>query len=233
MKRASAVTGVLVVIGALAGEARAQLGTPSPEEKYFRVPHKYQLFVDGSGALPSSPGEFNDYWNSSFQFGAGGGYTLFPWLDLKAVFTYASWDNNAIESKKAIGYTGLQEVEGGKITTMTISGSARFLAVPSARTNPFLEVSVGYYTTSADDLFIEGVLENSMEDANGLVVGPGAGIQYAMSDSWSTYVKYTYMLCVSDTFAPGDLLEPEGGGEPVDGQNEVYQTIGVGVMLRF
>jgi outer membrane autotransporter protein len=157
---------------------------------------------------------------------------MFPWLEINGNFTYASWDNNSTASKVKIGYAGVPEVEGGLITTTMLTGSARFIAGPSLRTNPYAEVGVGYYSTKADDLTIEGVLDNSMEPTSGMVVTLAAGVQYTLNESWGAYAKYTYVTCLSDQFAPGDLLLPVGGGEPVDGTNQVISTIGVGIMLR-
>ena len=45
-------------------------------------------------------------------------------------------------------------------------------------------------------------------------------------------MKFAYNICKSDEFAPGDLLQPPGGGEPVQGENEIFTTITVGIMLR-
>jgi hypothetical protein len=233
MKRVMSTIGMFIVGSVLTSAAQAQVGTPPQEEKYFRIPHKYHVYVELSGALPVEPGLFNDFWNSSFHFGTGGGITLIPWLDINGNFTYTSWPNNSTDSKSKIGFVGVPDVEGGLITTMTFSGSARFVGVPSKRTNPFAEVAVGYYTTSAEDIEIEGVLNNSMESVSGMMVAPSVGVQYAMADSWSAYAKVSYVLCLSDKFAPGDLLEPVGGGEPTQGTDEIYSTIGVGVMLRF
>jgi hypothetical protein len=231
MKRALMTAGGLLVLWA--GSAVAQVGAPPQEAKYFRIPHKFQVFVELAGALPTSPGTFNDYWNSAFQFGLGGGMSVFPWLEVNGTFTYASWDNNSTQSKARIGYVGVEDVEGGLISTMTLCGAARFLAVPNSRTNPFAEMTIGYYKTSADDLTIEDVLVNSMYSVGGMLVAPAIGIQYALADSWSTYAKYSYVFCLGGEFAPSDLLLPPGGGERSSGDNQIYQTIGVGIMLRF
>jgi hypothetical protein len=233
MKRALTTIGLSLVGCFLAGAVRAQVGAPLEDQKYFRVPHKYHLHFELSGALPLEPGVFNDFWNSAFQFGAGGGVTVISWLDVNANFTYASWDNNSTESKAKIGFVGVPDVEGGLITTMTFSGSARFVAVPNARTNPFVEMTVGFYTTTAEDIVIEGVLENSMEDASGMMFAPGLGVQYALADSWGAYAKFSYVICSSSTFAPGDLLLPVGSTDEVQGEDQIYSVIGVGVMLRF
>jgi opacity protein-like surface antigen len=233
MKRVLTTLSLSLVVCILAGAARAQVGAPPEEQKYFRIPHKYHVYVEVGGALPYEPGVFNDYWNSSFLFATGGGVNVIPWLDVNFNYTYSSWANNSTKSKPVIGFVGVPDVEGGLITTMTFSGSARFLAVPNARTNPFAEVAVGYYTTKGEDVTIEGVLRNSMEDASGIMVAPSIGVQYALADSWSAYAKYTYVRCKSDVFAPGDLLAPEGGAPPVKGEAEVFQTITVGIMLRF
>jgi opacity protein-like surface antigen len=233
MKRALTTLGFSLLGCVLVGSVHAQVGSPPEQAKYFRIPHKFHVFVELGGSLPTSPGVFNDLWNSSFQVGAGGGVNVLTWLDVNANFTYASWDNNSTDSKSAIGFVGVPDVEGGLISTMTISGSARFIAVPSARTNPYAEVSVGYFTTSADDLVIEDVLTNTMESCSGMMIAPAVGVQYALADSWGAYAKYTYMYCSSSEFAPSDLLLPEGGGEPTEGGNQIFQTILVGIMLRF
>jgi hypothetical protein len=230
MKRAL-VTVVLLAIGN-AGFAWAQPVRQPDAEKYLRVPHRWQVYVELAGALPTSPGVFNDYWNSAFQFGAGAGVSVFPWLEVNGNFAYVSWSNNSTRSKGKIGYVGVNDVEEGTIKTMTISGSARFLAVPSSRTNPYAEVAIGWYSTSGDDLVIEGVLTNTMESASGITVAPSIGIQHALNEVWSAYARYTYILNLGDTFAPGELLQPEGGGEPLEGENQVYQSIGVGIVLR-
>jgi len=231
MKRALTTLGIFMGC-VLATDAYAQVMAPSDDQKYFRVPYKFQIYLDFSGALPVEPGEFNDYWNSSFQFGAGGGMSIFPWLEVNGNFTYVSWDNNSTLSKVKIGYAGVPEVEGGLITTKTFTGSARFIAGPSMRTNPFAEVGVGYFTTEAEDLTIEGVLNNSMEPTSGLMVTLGVGVQYTLSESWGAYAKYAYIMGLSGGFAPGDLLLPAGGGEPVAGSDQLYSNIGVGIMLR-
>ena len=236
MKRALTTLGILMGCF-LATDASAQVTAPPDDQKYFRVPYKYLIYLDFSGALPLAPGEFNDYWNSAFQFGIGGGMSIFPWLEVNGNYAYASWDNNSTLSKVKIGYTGVPEVEGGLITTMTFTGSARFIAAPSMRTNGFAEVGVGYYNTKAEDITIEDafgnvILDNSMEPSSGMVISLAAGVQYTLNESWGAYAKYTYITCFSDTFAPGDLLLPVGLQEPVDGTNQVYSTIGVGIMLR-
>lgn len=233
MKRALTTIGLSLVGCFLAGAVRAQVGTPADELKYFRVPHKYHIHVELAGALPVNPGLFNDYWNSAFQFGAGGGVTVLSWLDVNANFTYASWDNNSTDSKAIIGFVGVNDVEGGLITTMTFSGSARFVAVPNARTNPFAEMAVGYYMTTGENIIIEGVLENEMPDASGMMFAPAVGVQYALADSWGAYAKFQYVYCTSSTFAPGDLLLPPGSTDTVEGDNEIFTVIGVGIVLRF
>jgi hypothetical protein len=58
------------------------------------------------------------------------------------------------------------------------------------------------------------------------------GVQYTLSESWGAYAKYTYNKGLGGEFAPGELLQPVGGGEPIEGSDQVYSNIGVGIMLR-
>jgi len=233
MKRALLFIGLVAVL-ANAVPARAQFGVEVQEEKYMQIPHRFQVVVDGASGLPTEPGVFNDYWNTGFQFGIGFGMAVFPWLEVNGNYTTVSFSNNAIESKGKVGYVGVQALEGGAVHTKTYWGSARFIAVPKARTNPYIEVGLGYFSTNADDLVIEGVLvpPNSMEPVNGMCFLPAVGIQYAMNERWTTYAKYTYQVNLNSDFAPGDLLMPAGSTTPTIGGNQVISSIGVGVMLK-
>jgi len=38
-----------------------------------------------------------------------------------------------------------------------------------------------------------------------------------VSDRWSAYSRFTYLINLNSDFAPGDLLLPPGGGEPATG----------------
>jgi opacity protein-like surface antigen len=223
-------------------EGWAQTSRQPAEVKYLRVPHRFQIFIDGGIGQPTEPGIFNDYWNTAFNFGLGFGVSIKPWLEVNATYNHAGFGLNAIESKGKIKYTGIQEVQGGSVSTTVFSGSVRFLAVPKARTNPYVEIGVGAFSSKGEDVVIEDdnsdaddqpQVHNTMEDVNGISVWPAVGIQYAMSDRWSAYSRYTYMMNLNDKFAPGDLLLPPGGGTPTIGGNQVISSIIVGLMVRF
>ena len=151
MKRAVLSLGLIALLASVL-PASAQLGGEEREEKYLQVPHRWQLFMDGGIGMPTDPGLFNDFWNTSFQFGVGGGFVIFPWLEVNGTFNNLTFSNNAIASMEKVGYTGTKAIEGGTIHTKMYWGSARFIAVPHARTNPFIEIGVGGFKTKADDL---------------------------------------------------------------------------------
>jgi opacity protein-like surface antigen len=232
MKRAVLLLG-LVVCSLQGTTSFAQVDAERREEKYLRVPHRFQIFMDGAIAMPTDPGLFNDYWNTAFQFGIGGGMVIFPWLEVNASYSYSSFNNNSIASKEKLEYQGVPAVEGGTIYTSMYYGSARFVGVPKQRTNPFLEFGVGAFTTKADDIVIEGVLQNSMKSVSGMCVVPSVGIQYAMNERWGAYTKYTYAVNLNQDFAPGDLLLPAGETQPTRGGNQVISSIGVGLIAKF
>jgi len=232
MKRAVLLLG-LVALLIRAVPASAQLLGEEREEKYLQVPHRWQLFMDGGIGLPTDPGLFNDYWNTAFQFGIGGGVVIFPWLEVNGTFNSLSFNNNDIESKAKVGYQGVKGLDGGAVHTKMFWGSARFIAVPKSRTNPYIEVGVGGFKTKADDLVIEGVVQNSMAPVSGMCFVPCAGIQYAMNERWSAYSKYTYAINLNQDFAPGDLLLPAGSTTKTVGGNQVISAITVGVMIKF
>jgi opacity protein-like surface antigen len=238
MKRALLFIGLTVLLGD-AGSVWAQLGAEPQDEKYLRLPHRFQIFADGGIGMPTDPGLFNDYWNASFQFGVGFGVAILPWLEVNGTFNSLSFSNNSIESKTKVGYQGIEAVEGGAIHTKMYYGSARFIGVPKARTNPYVEFGVGYFSTSADDLVIESddstepILQNSMESVSGICVVPSMGVQYAMNDSWTAYTKYTYAMNLNGDFRPGDLLLPVGETTPTVGDNQIISSFTVGVMVTF
>lgn len=221
----------LVVLVAGAVPASAQFGEER-EEKYLQMPHRFHIFMDGAMALPTEPGIFNDYWNTSFQLGIGAGMVIFPWLEVNGTFNQSSFSNNDIESKEKVGYVGVEDLEDGTIYTTMYYGSARFIAVPRARTNPFIEIGVGGFSTKADDLVIEGVLQNEMQSVSGMCFVPAVGLQYAMNERWTAYTKYTRAMNLNADFAPGDLLLPQNEDTPTVGGNQVISSIGVGLMIK-
>jgi hypothetical protein len=231
MKRAFVISALVLQVAALAGVSHAQSSSAEPE--YLRVPHRFQIFLEGGGSIPTTPAVFKDMWNPAFELTLGAGASIFPWFEVTGGAVFMSYSLNSLAAKSAIPYSGFEEVQGGAISTRQLYGSARFIGVPRARTNPFVEVAVGYFSTSAEDVEIEGYLTNSMESVSGLSVAPSVGLQYALGDYWSAYVRYTYMLNQSDGFAPGNLIQPQGGGREVDSGNQVIQNIGVGIMARF
>jgi hypothetical protein len=233
MKRALVIAALMLPTVVFAGAARAQT---TEEPQYLRLPHRFQIFLEGGGSLPTRPAIWNDRWNSGFAFGLGAGASIFPWLEVNAGFTTTSFSLNTLQAKGVIGYQGITPVEGGTVSMTQFYGSTRFIAVPKTRTNPFVEVAVGYYKSSGEDVVIEDPLEpvrNSMEDVSGLSTAGSVGIQHALADYWTAYAKYTYMVNFSDTFAPGDLLQPLSGTREEAEGNQVIQILGVGIMVRF
>jgi hypothetical protein len=229
MKRALFVA-VLMLAGVPAGTVRAQTDEP---QQYLRLPHRFQIFFEGGGSVPSSPSIWKDLWNSSFNFGVGAGAAIFPWLEVNAGFNTMTFGLDHLQAKSVLGYQGIQEVEGGAVSTKVYYGSARFVAVPKARTNPYVEVEMGYFSTSAENVVIEDVVNNSMESVSGLSLSGVAGIQYALGDYWSAYTRYVYTSNLTDNFAPGDLLQPISGSREEPQGNQVIQSLSVGIMVRF
>jgi hypothetical protein len=232
MKRAALLLGLISLL-ANAVPASAQLGGEEREEKYLQVPHRFQIFMDGGIALPAGPGLFNDFWNTAFNFGFGGGMVIFPWLEVNGTYNSLSFANNDIQSKEKVGYQGVKDLVGGTVHTKMYYGSARFIAVPHARTNPYIELGVGGFSTKADDLTIEGVVRNTMTPVSGMCFVPSIGIQYSMNERWTAYSKYTYALNLNSDFAPGDLLLPAGSTTKTVGDKQIISSITVGVMIKF
>ena len=201
------------------------------EDTYFRRPHNFVVYADMGIAISSAPGAFADAWNTTLPFTLGLGYAPLSWLEVSGSFSYFSFGNNALESKRQIGYQGVQSVQGGSITTLQFLGRARFVAIPNLRFNPFLEASLGYFTTSAEDLEIENVLVRSMDSVSGPSVSFGAGAQYALNEYWSAYTRYTWSINRNGDFAPGNLVRPLGAPE-VEGGNQQYSALVVGIMIR-
>lgn len=239
MKRLFALLVVGTILAALSAPAYAQQAI---EDKYLRIPHNFTLFFDGGIAVGSNPVPFKEAWNSATPFQVGFGVSVFPWFDVNFVYSHASYGANILEVKRQIAFLGVDETEGGSITTDRFLGTARFLAVPSQRANPFVEVGLGLFKTSAEAVTVSGREANStvdvnflneMPDVDGISVNFGAGLQYALSGRWSTYIKFIWTINQNSDFAPGNLLlgqnEPEG--EP-DG-NQVFSALSVGLMIRF
>lgn len=224
---------IAVVITAITFYCALVTPALAQEETYLRMPHRVHLFVEGGIGIPAQPGTFNHFWNTTVPVTIGVGVPVRSWLDINGAFTYAKFGLNSLAAKDRIGVVGTQEVTGGAIKTTMFWGSARFLAVPSARANPFFQVGVGAYNTTAEQLEVEGVLTNTMEDASGISVSGAMGIQYALGDVWSSYAKLQWTANLSDTFSPEDLLLQPGEAPAESGEDQMFSAILVGMVLRF
>ena len=241
MRRNVGIALLAAVVVLTAVEASAQRFGDPQEEKYLRIPHRFTLFADLGIGVPTGPGPFKDAWNVTFPISGGIGYSVVAWMDVNFVASYAKFSLNDLEAKRQIAFLGITEAEGGDITTIRYLGTVRFLAVPNARFNPYTELGLGYFKTSADDLIVTGrepnnpierSFTNTMEPVSGLSVNVGVGAQYALNERWSTYTEFTWTVNQNGDFAPSNLLLPENG-TPIEGdgsQNMV--ALLVGIMIR-
>jgi len=217
----------LTVLAGIAGTASAQ-----EEDQYFRIPHRVHVFIHGGICVPAKPAEFKSYWNTALPVTIGVGVPIFSWMDVNGSFAYYAFDNNHVKTKPSLGFVGVPEVVGGAIKTMMYMGSVRFLAVPNQQTNPFAEVGVGYFQTKVDALEIEEIrFSRTMEDSKGMSIMFGAGLQYALNEHWSTYIKYFWTLNTDDSFEPGSLVRFRGT-EPVPGGSQQFSSLAVGIVAR-
>jgi hypothetical protein len=90
----------------------------------------------------------------------GGGMVIFPWLEVNGTYNKLSFSNNDIASKEKVEYEGVADIKGASVHTTMFWGSARFVAVPHARTNPYIEIGVGGFKSKGDDLTIDDPQKN-------------------------------------------------------------------------
>ena len=238
MKRIVGFVAIAVTLCAATTEVLAQ------ETQYLRTPHHFTLFVDGGMAIPAAPEIFKKAWNTTLPINIGIGYSIFAWWDVNLVYTRAGFGSNSLEAQRQIGFNGRNTLEGGDITTTSFLVTNRFIAVPNQRANPYFEVGLGSFSTSAADLEVEGTFNttqetvtfvNTMESTSGLSVVLGMGLQYALNERWSTYTKFSWTFNLDSSFSPSDLLIDQSAGETPsedgDGSQE-FASIIVGLMIR-
>ena len=228
MKRIVGILVITATLGVTAGELLAQ------EAPYLRTPHRFTLSLDGGIAVPAAPEIYKEAWNTTLPIEIGFGYSVFPWLEIGVVLSSANFGSNSLEAKRQIDFLGTQTVDGGDISTKKFLVNTRFIAVPNQRVNPFLEFGIGAFTTTATDLEVDGVFTNTMNDASGMAINIGMGLQYALNEGWSTYTKFDWSINIDSSFAPSDLLiNPTVETPSVEGDgSQQYANILVGLMVR-
>lgn len=237
MKRTIGLLFMGLVLLGVASESLAQT------DEYIRRPHRFTVWMDGGLAIPSQPAEFSDLWNTTWPFSGGVGVSVFSWLEVSGGLRYGSFGISEIPAKSAIGIVTTAAIDGGSITVLEYFGTARFIAVPSQRVNPYAEVSVGAFDISADDLnveetssgpFVTPAFTNSMENVSGIHTAFGAGIQYALNDYWSAYTKFTWTINLNDDFTPRRLVARPDDDENTEynGDSMQYGLVSVGIMIR-
>jgi opacity protein-like surface antigen len=236
MKRFVALLFVSLVVMGVASEVLAQV------DQYLRRPHRVTVGVEGGLSIPATPSEFSDRWNTTWPFSIGVGFAVFSWLEVAGGLTYGTFGISEIPAKNAIGVVTTAEIQGGDVSMLEYWGSARFVAVPNQRTNPFAEIRLGVFKMTADDLEVEETttgptatpaFTNEMEDANGVHFAFGGGIQYALNDNWTAYTKYLWSINLDGDFTPSSLLlPPPPSTREVEGDNMSYSTVLVGILIR-
>jgi hypothetical protein len=240
MRRNICIALLAAMVVLAAADSSAQLGEVQ-EQSYLRIPHHFTIFAGAGIGVPTKPGPFRSSWNTGFPAEAGIGYSMFAWMDLNFVASYAKFSVNQMEAKREIGFVGVSEIVGGDITTIRYLGTIRFIAVPSHRFNPYAELGLGYFNTSADDLTISGSepndpteqsWTNTMDAVSGLSVNVTVGSQYVLNDSWSTYVKFTWTVNQNSGFAPSNLLLDENDARSDGDGSQHLAALMVGLMIR-
>jgi opacity protein-like surface antigen len=230
------ITGIVIVlvVGSAASHAFAQT------DEYFRRPHHIALSLDGGLGTPAQPAKLKDLWNTGWPFSATLTASVFSWLEIGGGFTYARFGISENKAKAAVRIIATSEITGGDIKLMEYFGLVRFIAVPNQRTNPYAEFRLGASKISADNLEVGSSasgpeifpgFSNEMPDANAGHFSAGGGLRYALTDYWSAYAKYIWTMNLGNTFAPGDLVRPDGA-EPTEGENMQFGAFIVGIMIR-
>jgi hypothetical protein len=235
MKRSIVTILVGLVITGATSQALAQT------ETYIRRPHRITVWMDGGLAIPSQPSEFSDLWNTTWPFSGGVGLSIFSWLEVAGGVKYGSFGISEIPAKSAIGLVSTAAIDGGSIAILEYYGTARFIAVPSQRVNPYAEVSVGAFRITGEDLEVEATdsgpepipgFTNTMEDVDGIHVSVGAGIQYALDEYWTAYSTFTWNLNLNDDFAPRSLVQRASRDAEITSDSMQYGLVSVGIMIR-
>lgn len=190
------------------------------DDSYVRAPYRIVFTLDTGIGIPSQPSVFSDLWNSTLPFTVTAGYAPFSWMEVVGTFSYGKWSISEIPAKDAIGHTGIEEVSGGAIATMTYGAMAKFMPFPNLRVLPFAVVGAGFFRASAEDLEVENVLVNKMEGVDGPMFHGGGGLEYAFNENWNVFTEFTWTVCLNGDFKPESLLlnvnqvvDPGAGGD--------------------
>jgi opacity protein-like surface antigen len=236
MKRFIGLLLMSVVITGVASDAVGQV------DEYVRTPHRVSVTLDAGLAMTSKPSDFKERWNTTWPFGVGVGVSVFSWLEVSGGVTYGSFGTSEIQAKKALEIERTASIEGGSIAVLEYYGSARFIAVPSQRVNPFAEIRVGAFKTKIDDLEVSDSrsqgeevpgFTRSAEDVDGIHFSFGGGLLYALNEHWSAYSSFLWTMNLNEDFMPAALVRPESRTvESLNKGNMHFATILVGIMIR-
>jgi hypothetical protein len=216
------------------------------EDEWVRTPYRFTIALDGGIGTPIGPGNFNDLWNASFPASATLGYLVIPQISVKGWVTYARWGISEIPANNALGVdemiggasgSRVTEISGGTISTTLFGGSAEYFPFPNNRILPSVEIGVGYFLASGEDLSVvhiangDTLVANTMADADGPAFLGAVTMGYDINERWNVNASFRYYLGISDTFAPGELTR-RPNGPPAETGNLEFVTIVLGIILK-
>jgi opacity protein-like surface antigen len=236
MKRLIGLVLISVVMTGVASEALGQI------DEYVRRPHQMTVWVDAGLSMASQPADFKERWNTTWPFSGGIGVSAFSWLEIAGGLSYGKFGISEIPAKSALEIETTASIEGGSVTLLQYYGSARFIAVPSQRVNPYAEVRVGLFSATMEDLEVSAArtqgeetpgFTRSTEDVDGIHFSFGGGLQYALNDSWSAYSAFMWTMNLNEDFTPSALVRPESRSEEsLESNHMQFGTIIVGILIR-
>lgn len=179
------ITVTLLVIGLFAATAVGQ------EEK------KATLSLSGGLSFPSQPRVFSDYWKMGFNFGAGLGYALSPFLSLSGSFDYNNFAFNEEGFLKDYGISGYGiTVSGASATIISVLGNLKVSLTPAMESvSPYFLGGIGFFSVSTSDVTVSAggssaTAKGDSESAFSVLFG--AGLDIPAGEATKVFLQVAY-----------------------------------------
>ena len=160
-----------------------------------------RFFFRSDYACPTDPAIFNDYWGWGWGGGAGISVPVGQWFEGQVAIDYTrfAFDKDRLDLFFQLPSSG-SSVSGATATSIAVTVQLKYPQKPHGFLPFYILAGVGYENASVSEgavTYTDLQYTEPSRSSSGIIVVPGAGIEYALGQKLSLFCEMRYLNALS------------------------------------